>query len=360
MRILSFDLGDFNAPSAWRYEDDCHTTIKTGTVTTAAGPLADLLGTLRPQIVLCEACSMTPLLQDVTLATLEGCQFLAANTNADAWRWTNTKTKTDAKDCERLIRLYRVNELSTVYIPNQHGRAFRRQIMHRGKLVERRAAAYNGIRAACKRHQVPLAKGEAAWSEKGLAHLDALVAPVLNRTTALTLADASVWLIEVAHLLAQIRLLNAQLAQVEALIERELTSRPQARLLKSVPGIGPQIAAVILAFVADPHRFKNGKCLASYAGLVPRVYQSGKTERMGSITKAGNVRLRKLLINAAWMAVRFNPWAKAVFERVTGGSRNRSRRKIAIVAVARRMLIRAWAMLRDNTTWNATIGVTAA
>jgi len=360
MRILSFDLGDFNALSAWRYVDDCHSDITTGTVMTDVGPLTDLLDKIRPEVVLCEACSMTALLQDVTRATLDTCTFLAANTNADAWRWTNTKTKTDAKDCERLIRLYRVGELSTVHIPEQRDRTFRRQIMHRGKLVERRVAAYNGIRAACKRHQVALDKGEAAWSAKGLAVLDALVAPVTDSTAVLTMDHAQTWLLEVAHLLAQVHLLNAQIIQVETLIERELARRPETRLLKTAPGIGSQSAAVILAFVGDPRRFGNGKRLAAYAGLVPRIYQSGKTERMGSITKAGNIRLRKLLVNAAWMAVRFNPWAKALFERLTGGSRHRSRRKIAIVAVARRMLIRAWAMLRDHTPWNASAGITAA
>lgn len=356
MRILSFDLGDFNAESAWTMLDDYTGETSAGTVVTAPSALDALLREIAPDVVLCEACTMAALLRDVVQAALDRCDFRAANTNADAWRWTNTKTKTDAKDSERLIRLFRVGELATVLVPEQRDRIFRRSIMHRGKLVERRTAAYNAIRAACKQHQVALAKGDAAWSKDGLAVLAELVKPIAGREGALTMDDAQTWLLEVAHLLEQVRLLSDQIAQVEALIERELARRPEARRLKTTPGIGPQRAAVILAFLGDPHRFPSGKHLASYVGLVPRVYQSGQTERMGHITKAGNVRLRALLINAAWMAVRYNPWARALFERLTGGSRQRSRRKIAIVAVARRLLIRCWAMLRDGTVWNATAG----
>ena len=360
MRILSFDLGDFNADSAWKLLDVDTGETASGTVITAGHSFNDVLRRIRPTVVLCEACGMTPLLRDATQEVLPSCTFHAANTNADAWRWSNTKTKTDAKDCERLITLYRVNELATVYVPVARERAFRRAIMHRGKLVERRTAAYNGIRAACKRHQVALAPGEAAWTTAGLAVIEELVAPVLGSEATMTFDDPQAWLLEVAHLLALIRLLNQQISQVEAMISRELAQRPEARRIQTAPGYGPQMAAILLAFIADPKRFANGKKVAAYVGLVPRVYQSGKTERMGSITKAGNVRLRKMLINAAWIAVRHDSWARATFERLVGGSRNRSRRKIAIVALARRFLIRCWAMMRDRTTWQPTPDVTAA
>lgn len=351
MRILSFDLGDFNADSAWKLLDTDSGETASGVVTTAVAPLDALLRRLAPTVVLCEACMMTHVLRDVVDATLEACDFHAANTNADAWRWTNTKTKTDALDCDRLIRLFMVGELATVLVPEARDRAFRRAIMHRGKLVDRRVAAYNGIRSACKRHQVVLASGESAWTKKGLETLDRLVKPVLEEGLELSFDDARTWLLEVSHLLAQIRLFSTQIRQVEALLARELKRRPEARLVRSAPGVGPQVAAIMLAFIGDPRRFANGKKLASYAGLAPRIYQSGKTERMGHITKAGNARLRRILVDAAWIAVRCDPWAQATFQRLTGGSRNKTRRKIAIVALARRLLIRCWAMMRDDTFW---------
>lgn len=360
MRILSFDLGDFNADSAWKLLDDDSGEVASGTVLTTEQTLCALLQRWQPTVVLCEACTMTSLLYDAVQAVLPTCVLHAANTNADAWRWSQTRCKTDAKDCERLIKLFRVGELATVYIPTAHERAFRRAIMHRGKLVERRTSAYNGIRAACKRHQVSLPSGEAAWTKKGLEFIESLVAPVEETDAHITLRDARAWLCEVADLLAQVRLLNKQIARVEKVIDRELAQRPEVPRIRSAPGYGPVLASVLLAFIGDPRRFSSGKQVASYAGLVPRVYQSGKSERMGRITKAGNVRLRKLLINAAWIAVRNDPWAKQTFERLTGGSRNRTRRKIAIVAVARRLLIRSWAMMRDGTTWRSETPATAA
>jgi len=86
MRILSFDLGNLNADSAWRllHEDTGETAI--GTVTTASGPLDTLLRRIAPSVVLCEACTMAPLLRDVTQAAIGGCDFHAADANADAWR----------------------------------------------------------------------------------------------------------------------------------------------------------------------------------------------------------------------------------------------------------------------------------
>lgn len=310
MRILSFDLGDFNADSAWKFLDDDSGEVASGTVLTTEETLCALLARWQPTVVLCEACIMTSLLFDTVRAVLPECVLHAANTNADAWRWSQTRCKTDAKDCERLITLFRVGELATVYIPNAHERAFRRAIIHRGKLVERRAAAYNGIRAACKLHQVALPGGEAAWTKKGLDVIESLVAPVENPPAQITLEDPQAWLCEVSGLLAQVRLLNGQIAQVEALIDHELAHRPEAPRIRSAPGYGPVLASVLLAFIGDARRFSNGKQVASYAGLVPRVYQSGKSERMGRITKAGNIRLRKLLINAAWIAVRNDPYAK--------------------------------------------------
>ncbi|WP_439626572.1 transposase, partial [Gemmata sp.] len=88
-----------------------------------------------------------------------------------------------------------------------------------------------------------------------------------------------------------------------------------------------------------------------YAGLVPRQYQSGVTDRKGRITQRGPGVLRKLLVECAWCMLRYNPWARAQYARLTGGGA--SRKKPAIVALARKLLVRCWAMLRDGQRWRA-------
>ena len=95
-----------------------------------------------------------------------------------------------------------------------------------------------------------------------------------------------------------------------------------------------------------PHRFTNGKQVSAYGGMVPRQFQSGECDRRGRITKRGPALLRKLLVECAWAMLRHNAWARAVYLRL---SRGQARKKQAIVALARKLLVRLWAILRDRT-----------
>ena len=90
--------------------------------------------------------------------------------------------------------------------------------------------------------------------------------------------------------------------------------------------------------------------MSAYAGLVPRQYQSGETDRRGRITKRGSRLLRTLLVECAWCSLRYNPWARITYERIHGGKQ--VRRKKAAVALARRILVVAWAMMRDQCDYD--------
>ena len=89
--------------------------------------------------------------------------------------------------------------------------------------------------------------------------------------------------------------------------------------------------------------------MSAYAGMVPRQFQSGETDHRGRISKRGPRLLRKLLVECAWCLLRYNSWAQAVWQRLTRGGK--VRRKQALVALARKLLVRCWALLRDGTTW---------
>lgn len=73
-------------------------------------------------------------------------------------------------------------------------------------------------------------------------------------------------------------------------------------------------------------------------------------DRQGRIHKRGPRLLRTALVEAAWIMQRYNPWAKAVYQRICANQKNR--KKKAIVAVARKLLVRCWAMLVHETPWN--------
>ena len=121
-------------------------------------------------------------------------------------------------------------------------------------------------------------------------------------------------------------------------------------LLQTAPGLGPRTAETVAAYLHEPARFKTGKQVSAYGGLVPRQHQSGEMDRRGRITKRGPALLRKMLVECAWCMVRYNAWARGVYRRLTGGGQRR--KKQAIVALARKILVRSWAMLRDKKPWH--------
>jgi transposase len=86
--------------------------------------------------------------------------------------------------------------------------------------------------------------------------------------------------------------------------------------------------------------------VAGYTGLVPKQLESGQVVRFGHITRRGPALLRSLLVEAAWMVWRHNDWARAFVEKVSRGGRGR--RKLGIVALARKLLILLWGMLKTN------------
>ena len=108
---------------------------------------------------------------------------------------------------------------------------------------------------------------------------------------------------------------------------------------------------MIVTVLDQPQRFVSRWQVAAYGGLVPRRFQSGQMDRSGRITKRGSQLLRLVLNQAAWMALRWNPELREFFLRVGGGQKKR--RKQAIVAVMRKLLVIAWALLRDGTRYQA-------
>ena len=115
-----------------------------------------------------------------------------------------------------------------------------------------------------------------------------------------------------------------------------------AALLMKLKGIGPEFAAV-LWLEALFRSFGNRRQIAAYAGLAPVPWQSGGIDRDQGIAKAGNPRLRKTMIQLAWLWIRHQPGSAISqwFARRVGTARGRVRR-IAIVAVARKLLVALW------------------
>jgi transposase len=146
-----------------------------------------------------------------------------------------------------------------------------------------------------------------------------------------------------------------ELAQVRALLEQAedkldtwARQNQDVQPLATIPGVGTRTAEVIVTHWHQPGRFDSGKQVSAEAGLVPRQFQSGDTDHRGRLTRRGPALLRKLLVECAWVMLRYNRWAQAVYLRLSQGT---ARKKQAIVALARKLLVRCWAMRRDQEAW---------
>src|SRR6478736_2917484 len=119
--------------------------------------------------------------------------------------------------------------------------------------------------------------------------------------------------------------------------------------LGTIGGVGPVTIDVVVSELGDVGRFKSSKAATSYAGLAPRVRQSGgKGSKDLGITKEGSPLLRWALVEAAWRVIRQGASWRRIYEDI----KRRSGGKRAIVAVARRLLCVMYAMLRDGKNYD--------
>jgi transposase len=152
---------------------------------------------------------------------------------------------------------------------------------------------------------------------------------------------------EVRALVHLLELLEEQIRQAEGRIRRAMAERKS--LVTTVPGIGPITAAVIESELGDARRFENANEVRAFAGLDPSVYQSGKFEgTKAHISKRGSPRLREALYQAALSASRVNPACRDLYERLM--ARGKAHRA-ALTAVSGKLLIHAWAVLREGKSF---------
>ena len=140
----------------------------------------------------------------------------------------------------------------------------------------------------------------------------------------------------------QVKLIEKELVRLQQPFAEEISR------LRVIPGIGPIVAATVVAVLSDVERFPTAKHVSSYIGLVPSTYQSGDKEYQGKITKKGSKELRSVLCEAAHFASRPNHPLNPFFLKICT---RRGYRK-AIVAVAHRLLRIMYAMLRDGTEFD--------
>ncbi|MCA9165024.1 MAG: IS110 family transposase [Planctomycetales bacterium] len=339
MKILALDLGKFNSAV-------CNFDSKTRKATFMTAPtrrdyLNTLLANCDADLVVMEACGPSGWIND--LAQQHGLRTLVCSTNEEAWRWANVKRKTDKDDALKLARMAAMGELKAVHVPSPEHREFRSLVKYRKTLDQRINKTKNTIRAWFVNHGIEIDRGEKAW-HTGRERIDSF------RKSLPDCGPGELWQGELDIELTILDSLTEQLDTVVKRLEAIGKTDERIRRVQTIPGVGPRTAEILVACIDDPRRFKNGREVSAYFGLVPRQYQSGETDRNGRITKRGNPLARTILVECAWASLRYNPWAKAVYERISG--QQKTRKKKAAIALARKLCVIAWAMLRDQTDWD--------
>jgi transposase len=245
--------------------------------------------------------------------------------------------KNDRIDAEQLAMAVERGGIPLAHVLSPHRRVIREQLAVRRVLVETKAQYITSVRGLVR------ASGEKIPSCNTTDFL------VTFRKTSLLAETRNL----VGPLIEVIVALDPQIALVEQVLEKLCAEEPVITRLTTAPGVGLVVAAAFVSVVDDAGRFRDAHQLASYLGLVPREDTSGgrKNQRLGSITKQGNSYLRALLTQAAHAAMRvraddpLKQWAKTV--------EKRRGRRIAVIALARRLSAVLWAMWRDGTVYDA-------
>jgi transposase len=267
-----------------------------------------------------------------------------SNPHKMTWIYRTSK-KNDRVDCRKQAVLLSIGEVPQVHIPSLPVRQWRATIQQRRGIVNRIVSIKNRIRALLK------ANGLAQSEHKGSWWKAANVAWMRRQAQDWTEATAEqLWRVHLMNLLDELKLLNGQLTRLTQYLDRYLATRPGGVLLMSIPGVGPRTAEAILAYTDEIQRFGRSKQYAAYFGLTPKLDESGQTRRLGHISKEGPAVVRWLLVESVWRAIRTSPAVKAFYERIVAGQKQR--KKVAVVATARKLLTIMRAMLQTGELFN--------
>ena len=150
----------------------------------------------------------------------------------------------------------------------------------------------------------------------------------------------------VAQLAAEVLSLKERIESIDKEIGERFFARPEARILASLPGMGPILGAELLVCVGDIRAFESADRLAAYAGLVPAARDSGKRVGNRRRMRGGNKTLKRIFYQSAFASLRSAPESRAFYDRKRAEGKGHTQ---ALVALARRRVNVVWAMLRDGT-----------
>jgi transposase len=245
------------------------------------------------------------------------------------------KVKTDKRDARTLAEACVLGAYRATHRVSAEQRHVRSELLVRDALVRTRTRYVALIKAAVRREGSRLSSGEAEHTA--------------TKVRAIELREEV--LAELAPILELLSSLNREIESADKRLEQLARKNPAVTRLMTAPGVGPVTALSFVAALDDVRRFRSAHQVESYLGVVPSEYSSGERQHRGRITKRGSARMRSLLVEAGWRILRsrrsectgLKAWAMQI-----AGRRGK---RVAVVALARRLAGILYAMWRDGTVY---------
>lgn len=307
-------------------------------ITTSRDRFTAVLGSRSPARILLEASTES----EWVARHLEslGHEVIVADPNfAPMYATRSRRTKTDRRDARTLMEACRLGAYRPAYRLSDARRHVRAELAVREALVRTRTRYIALAKAFVRRDGLRVAGCEAHH--------------VAHRIAALELSDTLAS--ELRPLFTMLAPLNEQIAAADRRIAALTKDDADVARLATAPSVGPITAAAIVAIVDDVSRFRSAHQFEAFLGLVPGERSSGEKRRIGRITKAGNARARYLLVEAGWRILRAKGAETAALRAWALGIASRRGKRIAVVALARRLAGILYAMWRDHVAYDATL-----
>ena len=251
------------------------------------------------------------------------------------------QSKSDRLDCRKLAEFAAKDLLAEVAIPSKQQETDRQVVRLCNQLGDKRIRIKQQIKSFLLQHHITEPAGLTRWTKRAVVELKEIeLCPEMR-------FSLDVMLDELSYLQSQIKRVEFQLKKI---FSKDRHAR-YIKILQSHPGAGPITARQFHAEVFSQNRFSKSTQLTRYLGLCPRVSQSGQKRIDGRLMKAGQIKLRAHLVEAAWAWVRVDPAAKETFRRLLANTGEPNK---AITAMARRLAVHLWKMLCDDKFYRKT------
>ncbi len=241
------------------------------------------------------------------------------------------RNKNDRNDAEAISEAASRPSMRTVPVKTTHEQAATIAVKHREMLVGQRTQAINALRGHAAEFGVIAAKGS--------GNVDILLCALADHPT---IPDTAKAMFE--QMGQHVANLNVNIQAIDRQLLKQHKANEVSQRLTAIPGIGP-ITAITMALLVNPQNFESGRHFAAWLGLAPREHSTGGKHRLGRISKAGNERLRQLLVVGAMGVLRFaKPGSKSASTWLLQLLERRPR-KVAAVALANKVARIVWTMM---------------